>query len=232
LEELDGRERSLGGGESWSRTVRTRDGAVSPTENPITDQGHHVPALLLAVRARLDRPPRPGVGAAAALLAIVAASSAQSASAQVITYTSRNGQNTAFCGPIGGGPLVHHQFSDAGRRERPDLDLRPGRSSVVAEQTRRRSTSPTSRPPASRSWARAAPLATAAGGFGTGATADTRDEWEFTVSAPVHVTSSPSLSANSTAPAAMPVQTYTLGGLGGGAAIIPDPGLRRAPSRA
>jgi hypothetical protein len=156
------------------------------------------------------------------LIAMLLASAAQRAAAQVVTYTSRNGQNTAFCGPLGSGPLVHHQFSTPVASNDPisisdagGPNWSPSNASTQFIAT----LAPSGIALVGSGSAARGPLI----GIGISASADTRDEWEFTVSAPIHVTFSASLSATSTA-SPMPVQTYTLGGLGGGAQIIPDPG--------
>jgi hypothetical protein len=158
----------------------------------------------------------------ASLLAVVAMAVTRSAPAQLVTFTTRTGQNTVYCGPPGSGPLTQNSFSalaatndtisvsDPGGFSWPSssatshLDVVPTVAgiSIVENGSSTRGSNPSS---------------------GAYAVADARDSWEFTVSAPSHFTLQVSLNATSTDPA-VPIQGYNLLALGGGAQVIPDPG--------
>lgn len=156
------------------------------------------------------------------LCALAALCAAQAASAQLVTYTSRNGQDLVVCGPQGG-PSVSHTFSTptethesiavsepGGAQWSPSeasatFDATPSQSGITLAGTGQTS--------------RDAILV-----FATGATADTRDQWIFTVSATTRFSFVASLSAtNSSGP--MPTQSYLFITFGGGAQIILDPGI-------
>jgi hypothetical protein len=177
--------------------------------------------LSSAFRGR-PSPRRAALRPAPLLLVLVAASTAQSASAQLLTFNSRNGQNTAYCGPLGNGPLVHNVFSTPVTTSDSISIAEPGGpnwSPSDASSLLVATPAPAGLSLANSGSVFRGPVL----GVGISATADARDEWEFTVSAPVHFSFSASLSAtNSSGP--MSPQIYSFGGLGGGAQVIPDPG--------
>jgi hypothetical protein len=159
------------------------------------------------------------IGALSALLAVVTSGTA---SAQLLTFTSRGGQDTVYCGVPGSGPLVQHNFStptatsdaisvsDPGNGSFPPsaaaaaLDAVPGQFGLSMAQT-------------------GSAMRGALTSNGVYATADTRDGWQFTVPAPTRFALGFTLSATSTE-ATTPTQAYQFFALGGGAQIIPDPG--------
>ncbi len=156
------------------------------------------------------------------LCALISLIATQAASAQLVTYTSRIGQDLVACGPQFG-PFVNNTFltptethesiavSDPG-----SLQWSPSEASATFDATPTQSgitlagTGQTSRDAIIE--------------FATGATADTRDQWIFTVSTTTRFSFIASLSAtNSAGP--MPPQSYLFAAFGGGAQVLLDPGI-------
>jgi hypothetical protein len=156
------------------------------------------------------------------LCALIALGTTQAASAQLVTYTSRNGQDLVACGPQGG-PFVSNSFSTPTETHEAIAVSDPGslqwsasEASATFDATPTQSgitlagTGHTSRDAIIE--------------FASGATADTRDNWFFTVSATTRFSFLASLSAtNSAGP--MPSQSYLFAAFGGGAQVILDPGI-------
>lgn len=155
--------------------------------------------------------------------AVAVACAAKSARAQTITPVFHNGQNIAYCGPVGNGPLVQHNFSGFGPTHDDISVSEPGSPdwSASAAASHQDAT------PLTGAFALANAGSSSRGpliGFGVYATADSRDNWSFTVSAPACFTFSASLSGNSTE-AGSPMQSYAFGPEAPSAGqIIPDPG--------
>ena len=176
--------------------------------------------------ATTSDPPRSRRSLAALLaLAAVGAGAASSSPAQsLLTFTTRGGQNTAYCGPPSSGPLVQHAFAT----------LAPTHDSISVSDpggTNYASSAATSQLDATPTLTgislTAAGTATRGGGGGAYAVGDGRDNWDFTVSAPVHFTLSGALNAASTE-TSVPTLSFSLLASGPGA-IVPDPGAPPLP---
>ncbi len=151
----------------------------------------------------------------------LAAVTSSPASAQSITYTSRTGGNTVYCGPL---PIVGitHQFTTPVAVSDPIAVSHPGAVGV----------------PASAASAQFDALVTTTGislavaGSATRgsppnavwAAADGRDDWQFTIATPVRFTLTASLSAASTE-ATVPPSHFTFSG----GSIVADPGSPLPP---
>src|SRR5262245_49345732 len=129
------------------------------------------------------------------LFAIVLAAAASLASGQSLTFVSRSGSNTAYCGVVGAGPGATHTFptpvstsdtislSDPGG---PTWNSSLASSQLIATAT------PTSLSIVSAGNSMRSPLTPQLFG-GTAATADARDFWTFTLAAAAHFTLNVSL---------------------------------------
>ncbi len=157
------------------------------------------------------------------LSAVLTACAATSALSQTITPISHNGQNIAYCGPVGGGPLVQHNFSGLGPTHDDISVSEPGSPNWSASAA----ASHQDATPLTSAFALANAGSSSRGlliGFGVYATADSRDNWSFTVSAPACFTFSASMSGNSSENVS-PVQSYAFGPEAPSPGqIIPDPG--------
>jgi hypothetical protein len=152
------------------------------------------------------------------VLALVPLVASRPAAAQLVTYDSRNGSDTVYCGPQGG-PAISHSFSTTAATHEFISVLDPGGPNWSPSQASARfDATPTQSgiTLVGIGFASRDPLT----GFGTAATADTRDLWQFTISAPTRFSFSAQLSAtNSSGP--MAPQSY----LFGGTQVILDPGI-------
>jgi hypothetical protein len=156
------------------------------------------------------------------LCALVALGATGIASAQSVTFTSRNGEDTAYCGPSGG-PVVDHDFSAlTATHESISLSDPGGPTWSPSEASVQFDATPTQSGIALAGSALVSRDAVIV--HATAATAATRDEWAFTVTAPTRFSFSASLSATSSAGVMAP-QVFVFGALGGGAQIILDPGV-------
>jgi len=142
--------------------------------------------------------------------------------AQDAVFTSRNGGNIAYCGLLFDGPVIHHIFSTpdpthdiasvtdpGGTNWSPSsavsqLDVTPSSSGITIVTS---------------GSAMRGPLL----GRGVSATADARDDWRFTLTAPARFTWNVSVHGSSSSEVSVPTQGYTFGVFGAGR-IFPDPG--------
>jgi hypothetical protein len=143
------------------------------------------------------------------------------APAQQITFVSRGGADTVYCGIPGAGPLVQHNFStfdptdDTVSVSDPGAPAWPPSSASASLQTTP-SLSGLSIVVSGNAM-RGAPRTN-----GVYATADARDSWQFAVTNPMRFTFYASLAVSSSESTA-PVQGYTLG-ISSSGQIVPDPG--------
>ncbi len=143
---------------------------------------------------------------------------------QEIVVTFRNGANTAYCGRIGSGQSITRSFSTFESTHDNASVSDPGgtnwpASSAVSQLDA--TLSPTGITLAGTGSASRDPLL----GFGVYATADTRDSWEFTLTAPARFTLRSSLSGSSSE-ALSPAQGFGFGGFATGQVLL-DPGSSR-----
>ena len=154
-------------------------------------------------------------------LAIVASSAAWSARAQLLTFDSRNGQNTAYCGPLGSG-YVQHNFPspvdthDVAAMNVPGTtDFSPSDATSHLDAT----LTPFGISLAHAGSASRGPVLN----YGTYSTADARDNWIFTVTAATRFTLTASLDYAAT-DGIVSGASFSFGAYTGGAQVIPDPG--------
>jgi hypothetical protein len=173
------------------------------------------------LRARSPKTSTSAIRALSISLAIVASSAAWSAHAQLLSFTARNGQNTAYCGPLGSG-LVQHNFATPDASNDTAAMVVPGGPNWSASDA------------SSHLDAILAPFgislvhsgSASRGpnlGFGVYATADARDNWYFTVASPTRFTMTATLDYAAT-DGIVSGASYTFGAYSGGAQVIPDPG--------
>lgn len=140
---------------------------------------------------------------------------------QEIVVTLRNGANTAYCGPVGSGASIVRRFStgepthDHASVSDPGGTTWPASSAVSQLDA---TVSPTRISLSGTGNASRDPLLT----FGAYATADARDSWEFSLTAPARFTLSSLLNGTSTE-ASSPAQGYGFGGFAAGQIVL-DPG--------
>lgn len=156
-----------------------------------------------------------------ALVSFAAALAAPTARAQLLTFSGRNGENVAYCGPQGGpsaqnnfaAPTATHDVIALNDLGGPTYTASQATSTLVATPAPMGLTLATSGD-VSRG-----PLLV----FGTAATADARDLWEFDVAAPARFTFSAAMSGASTQ-AGAPTVSYLFIPIGAGAQVTLDPG--------
>ena len=159
----------------------------------------------------------------ASLLAIVTSGSAWSQPAQLVNFTSRNGMNLAYCGPVGG-PAEQHNFSAPTATHDLIALSHPGNIDMPASDASTQFDAAPSQSGISLAGSGSATRGALQGqGFGAYAAADTRDQWDFDLTAPTRFTFSASLSASSSA-SFSPTQSWIFAAFGGGAQITLDPG--------
>jgi len=160
-----------------------------------------------------------------AIVVSVFASHATGQSPGSLNFVSRNGSNVGYCGPLGG-PLASHTFATPVATSDTISLVDPGGPTSNSSST----TSTLIATPTSAGLSLVSSGIAMRGAltpqlpFGTYATADARDQWDFTVSATVHYTLNVSLSATSNE-AVVSACNY----LFVGAAITPDPGTPPPP---
>lgn len=154
-------------------------------------------------------------------LAIVGSSAMWSARAQLLTFDQRNGQNTAYCGPLGAG-VVQHNFPTPGETHDTaamnvpgTIDWSPSDAASQLDAT----LTPFGISLAHSGSASRGPVLNQ----GTYATADARDNWIFTVTALTRFTMTATLDYAAT-DGIVSGASYTFGAYSGGAQVIPDPG--------
>ncbi|HEX5051158.1 MAG TPA: hypothetical protein VFZ65_05265 [Planctomycetota bacterium] len=159
---------------------------------------------------------------ARAAAAVVLLGAAAPVAAQSVIYTTRTGGNIVACGPLTGGPLVHHTFGTPIATNDSIAVSDPGTATLPASAAAAQLDAIATSTTFSLSMAGTATRTAPAGTFIT-ALADGRDVWEFTLAAPVRFTLTASLNASST-DATVPPQHFTFAG-----AIVPDPGAPPLP---
>jgi hypothetical protein len=155
------------------------------------------------------------------LFAIVASSATWSAHAQLLSFTSRNGGNVAYCGPLGSG-LVNHTFSTPDpTNDTAAMSVPAGAnwSASDASSHLEATLAPFGISLAHSGSASRGPVV----GQGTYATADARDSWIFTVTAPTRFTMIATLDYAAT-DGIVSGASYSFGAYSGGAQVVPDPG--------
>ncbi|MBK8179925.1 MAG: hypothetical protein IPK67_13795 [Planctomycetes bacterium] len=179
--------------------------------------------FLLPISRRVAARPA-ALASLCALSAIGTVIAAPSAQAQLLTFTARNGESTAYCGDLFGGPSVQHTFSNPTATNdsisvsdpgTPDMPSSTAASLLMA--------TPTTQGLLLAGSGSAARGALQGLGFGCAATAAMRDEWYVHVSAPSRFHFVTSMNGTSTQVSA-PSVSYAFGAFGGGAQVIPDPG--------
>ncbi len=161
------------------------------------------------------------IAGALALLSLVTALFAPAAHAQLLTFSLRNGQNVAYCGPQGG-PAGQNNFSVPAATHDVIAVSDPGgpsHSPSHATSTLVATPAPMGLTLAGAGDVARDPLT----GFGTAATADARDLWEFELAAPARFTFNATLSGASTQ-AGSPTVSYLFIAVGAGGQVVPDPG--------
>lgn len=141
------------------------------------------------------------------------------AAAQNVTFTARNGGNVATCGPLGSGPLASHTFLQTIDTHDSITLSHPGSPGPASSTTAQFDAT------ANQTGLALTFAGTASRGGPPGlitAMADSRDNWEFTITAAMRFTFAATLTANSTE-ATVPLQHVSFLPFGGGAAIQPDP---------
>lgn len=158
--------------------------------------------------------------------ALAIAAAAALAPAQTVVYTSRNGGNLASCGPLGG-PILQHTFSTTAATNDSLAVSDPGGTTGSITWSPSAATAQLT----ATATANGISLATAGSitrgpqpGLGLWTTADGRDQWLITITAPTRFTLSATLNTASTE-ATVPTSHFTFGGLG----IVPDPGSPPPP---
>lgn len=148
--------------------------------------------------------------------------------AQVV-YTQRNGGNLAACGPLVGGPFGLHQFGTPTATSDTISVTDPGGSGLPASAASAQFDAQPTATGISLLVAGSVQRTAPAGTFIT-ALADGRDNWQFTLVAPMRFTLHASLSTAGTE-ATMPPSHFTFGGQTafGAPAIVPDPGSPALP---
>lgn len=158
--------------------------------------------------------------------ALAIAAAAALAPAQTVVYTSRNGGNFASCGPLGG-PFAHNTFLSTIATNDNLAVSDPGGtvgsttwspSATTAQLTATATTNGISLTTAGSTTRGSQP------GLGIWTTADGRDEWLFTITAPMRFTLNATLSTASTE-ATVPTSHFTFSGPG----LVPDPGSPAPP---
>ena len=178
------------------------------------------PLHSLPLSSRIASKPPSATSWVISVLAIACA--APSAAAQVVTYPWHNGANSATCGPLGG-PSSTHFFPDLVTTHDSIALSDPGGpqwSASDANSSLHAVLGPNGISLSNSGSANRDPLLV----FGTWATADARDNWQFNLSAPTRFTLSVSLNATSSESAAGPQTFFFVG-----TQILPDPGSPPAP---
>lgn len=158
------------------------------------------------------------------LLAIATSGSAWSMPPQLVNFTARNGQNVAYCGPLGG-PAVQHNFSTPTTTHDPLSVSHPGNADMPASAASTQfDATPTPLGITLAGSGSATRGALQGQGFGAYAVAGTRDQWEFDLTSSVRFAFSATLSASGGALAAPTTQSWSWFASGGGAQITFDPG--------
>lgn len=156
------------------------------------------------------------------LVTVVACAAARSASAQLVTYTTHFGQDTAYCGLPTGGPVAQHTLTALAAVHDAVSVSDPGGANWPPSAASAQIDSVPSSSGISIHFTGSSTRGVNANG-GAYATGDDRETWEFSVASPVRFSFSVSLSASSTE-STVPLQAYAFGALGGGAQIVADPG--------
>lgn len=154
---------------------------------------------------------------ALSLVAVAAAMPAQS-----VVYTQRNGGDLAGCGQLVGGPAVWNQFLTPSPTNDSIAVSDPGGSGLPASAASAQLVANPTTAGISLQVAGSV-MRTAPAGTSITAVADSRDVWQFTLTAPMRFTLNASLSTASTE-ATMPPSHFTFAG-----AIVPDPGSPAPP---
>lgn len=157
---------------------------------------------------------------ALALVALGAA--AATLPAQSVLYTQRNGAALAGCGQLVGGPSVFHRFLTPDPTNDSISVTDPGGSGLPASAAAAQLIATPTGAGISLHLAGSAQR-TAPAGTSITAVADTRDDWQFTLTAPMRFALTVALGTTSST-ASMPTSHFTFAG-----AIVPDPGAPALP---
>ena len=155
------------------------------------------------------------------LFAIAASSAMWSARAQLLTFDTRNGQNTAYCGPLGSGVVQHNFLTPDPSHDTCAMSVPAGANWSASDATSHldATLTPFGISLAHSGSASRGPVL----GQGTYATADARDSWIFTIAAPTRFTMTATLDYAAT-DGIVSGASYSFGAYSGGAQVIPDPG--------